>query len=57
MLTQNIISVFGEAGIQSFKELDVATGTMINQRKAFYEVSEPHLASILRCVEDKFGRE
>ena len=26
-------------------------------RKAFYEVSEPHLASILRCVEDKFGRE
>lgn len=26
-------------------------------RKAYYEVAEPHLANILRCVEDRFGRE
>lgn len=24
-------------------------------RKAFYQVSEPHLANILQCVEERFG--
>ena len=24
-------------------------------RKIFYEIAEPHLASIMRCVEDRFG--
>jgi ArsR family transcriptional regulator, zinc-responsive transcriptional repressor len=26
-------------------------------RRAYYSVCEPHLASIMACVEDRFGRE
>lgn len=25
-------------------------------RKAFYQIAEPHLADIMACVEDRFGR-
>jgi DNA-binding transcriptional ArsR family regulator len=25
-------------------------------RKAFYQIAEPHLANILACVEERFGR-
>jgi len=26
-------------------------------RKAYYEIAEPHLANIMVCVEERFGRE